>query len=142
MSRVCRNIRNSAKSQCHKLEHGSKIWLLKTHSHTSERLGYEARNNEKKRRKRRHYNKANHRRKPPAYRQRDEGGRDEKGVMIRPTIVKNLPRTASKAWGGRDEEKRNEGELRRYDKGNQRQNPPTARHRGEGRDERRNQTKL
>ena len=75
----------------------------------------------------------------PGTMKRKEGNAD---TIIKQTTVENLPRTASKAWGGRDEEKRNEGELRRYDKGNQRQNPPTARHRGEGRDERRNQTKL
>ena len=55
--------------------------------------------------------------------------------MIRQTTIKNLPRTASVAEGGRDEERRIEGERRRYDKGNQRQNPPAGRHRGGGRDE-------
>ena len=82
--------------------------LLITHSHTSERPGYETRKNAKKSnwRKRRHYNKANYR--------------------------QNLPRTASVAWGGRDEERRIEGECRCYDKGNQRQNPPTGHHRDGG----------
>ena len=51
--------------------------LFKTRSHTSERLGYEARKNAKKCnwRKRRRYNKSNHCRKPPAYRQRGGGAR-------------------------------------------------------------------
>ena len=97
--------------------------LLKTHSHTSERPGYEARKNAKNviegnadtirrqttrqnlprtasvaggtRRKRRN-GKTNHRQNPPAYRQ--PGG------------------------GGRDEERRIEGEHRREYKGNQIQN--------------------
>ena len=57
--------------------------LLKTHSHTSERPGYQARKNAKKTnwRKRRRYNKANHPSKtcrvPPVWR----GGRDERGAM-------------------------------------------------------------
>ena len=63
----------------HELEHGSKMRLLKTHSHTSERLGYEA---SKTRRK------------------VIEGNAD---TIIRQTTVRNLPRTASVAGGGRDE---------------------------------------
>ena len=87
--------------------------LRKTHSHTSERLGYEARKNIKKpiEGKRRRYDKANHRQKPTADRQRGGGGETKKGdwrnagAMIRDTNVKTLPRTASVA-GGRDEERR------------------------------------
>ena len=76
--------------------------LLKTHSHTSERPVYKARENAKKSicRKRRHYNKANHSSKtcpvPPVWR----GGRDEKDDMAKQTIVKTLPRTVSVAGGG------------------------------------------
>ena len=79
--------------------------LLKTHSHTSEQPGYEARKNAKKSngRKCRHYNKANHPSKPAAYRQCGEGGRDEKGAMARQTHVKALPRTVSVAGGGETE---------------------------------------
>ena len=44
MSRTCRNIEKSWKPRLHELEHVSKIRLLKTHSHTSIRLGYEAEN--------------------------------------------------------------------------------------------------
>ena len=86
--------------------------LLKTHSHTSERPGYEARKNAKK---------------------VIEGNAD---TIRRQTIRQNLPRTASVA-GGRDEKgamtnhrhnppahRRRSGwgievELRREDKGNQ-----------------------
>ena len=39
---------NSGKFRFHYLEHESKMRLLKTHSHTSERLDYEARKNAKK----------------------------------------------------------------------------------------------
>ena len=76
-------------------------------------------------------NKATQRQKPPAYRQRG-GDRDEKGAMIRQTIVKNHSRTTSVAGVERDKERRIEGERRRYDEGNQRQNPPAGRHRGRG----------
>ena len=108
--------------------------LLKTHSHTYERLGYEARKNAKKinRRKRqalyqgkpppktsreppawragrdeeRHYDKANHRQKPAADRQRGGGGARRRKAI--------------------------EGKRRRYDKENQRQNPPAGRQRDWG----------
>ena len=107
--------------------------ILKTHSHTSERSGYEARENGKKviernadtirrqtsrqnlprtatlavgaRRKRR-YSKTNHRQNPPPYRTR--------------------------GWGGRNEETQIEGEHRLKDKGNQNQKPPAGCHRGGG----------
>ena len=106
--------------------------LLKTHSHTSERPGYEARKNAKK---------------------VIEGNAD---TIRRQTIRQNLPRTASvaggetkkalwqdqppskpsrvsSAWrGGRDEERRIEGQHRREDKENQSQNPPAGYHRGGG----------
>ena len=83
--------------------------LLKTHSHTSERLGYEARKNAKKSRK------------TQALR------------MIRQTTVNILPRTTSVAGGAR-RRKAIEGKRRRCDKGNQRQNPPADRQRGGGQD--------
>ena len=53
--------------------------VLKTHSHTSERLGYEARKNAKKtiEGKCKRYDKVNHRQKPHADRQRGGGERDE-----------------------------------------------------------------
>ena len=104
--------------------------LLKTHSHTSERPGYEARKNAKK---------------------VIEGNVD---TVRRQTIRQNLPRTASvagggetkkalwqdqppskpsrvsSAWrGGRDEERLIEGEHRREDKESQSQNPPAGYHR-------------
>ena len=44
-------MRNSGKSQFPYLDHESKMRLLKTHSHTSERPGYEARKNAKKRKR-------------------------------------------------------------------------------------------
>ena len=83
-----------------------------------------------------------------------EGNAD---TIIRQTIVKKLPRTASVAGGARRKrrydkandgqkpsanrqrggggarrKKRIEGERRRYDKGSQRQNPPAGHHRGGG----------
>ena len=98
--------------------------LLKTHSHTSERPGYEARENAKK---------------------VIEGNTD---TIRRQTIRQNLPRTASVAGGvetkkalwqdqppsksPRDEERRVEVEHRREDKGNLSQNPPAGYHRGGG----------
>ena len=87
-------------------------------------------------------------------RQTIEGNAD---TIIRQTTRQNLPRTASVAGGGetkkalwqdqppskpsrvssawrvgRDEERRNEGEHRREDKGNRSQNPPAGYHRGGG----------
>ena len=90
--------------------------LLKTHSHTSERPGYEARKNAKKviegnvdtirqticQNLPRTANVAG-------------GERDEKGAMARPTTVKTLPRTVSVA-GGRDEERRIEEHALRQGK--------------------------
>ena len=74
--------------------------LLKTHSHTSERPGYEARKNAKKviegnadTIRRQTIRQAC--RVPPVRR----GGRDEKGAMARPTTVKTLPRIVSLAGG-------------------------------------------
>ena len=77
--------------------------LLKPHSHTFERPGYEARKNAKKNigKKRRHYNKANHPTKtcrvPPVWR----GGARRKGAMPRQTTIKTLPRTVTVAVGGK-----------------------------------------
>ena len=59
------------------------------------------------------------------------GERDEKGAMARPTTVKTLPRIVGVA-GGRDEERRIEGEHRREDKENQSHNPPAGYRRGGG----------
>ena len=78
---ICRNMGNSGKSRFNQREHESKMRVFKTHSHTSERLGYEARKNAKKSnwRKRRRHDKPNHRQKPPADRQRGGGGETKKG---------------------------------------------------------------
>ena len=106
--------------------------LLKTPSHTSERPGHEARKNAKKVIEgiavtlRRQIPVKNLPRTASVV-----GGRDEKGAMARPTIVKTLPRTVNVAEGGRDEERRIE-EHRREDKGNQHQNPPASYNRGGG----------
>ena len=88
--------------------------LLKTHSHTSERPGYEARKNAKKviegnadtiRRqtirqncrvppvlrgagRKRRYGKTDHRQNPPAYRRRDGGGETKKDEMKENTGAK------------------------------------------------------
>ena len=77
--------------------------LLKTHSHTSERSGYEARKNAKTvveviavtiiRQ--------TTRQKPAAYRQCGGGGETKKALWPRQTTVKTLPRTVSVA-GGKD----------------------------------------
>ena len=75
--------------------------LLKTHSHTSERPGYEARKNAKKVIERnadtirRQTTRQNLPRTASV-----AGGRDEKGVMARQTTIKTLPRTVSVAGGG------------------------------------------
>ena len=106
--------------------------LLKTHSHTSERPGYEARKNAKK------VIEGNVdtirqtiRQNLPRTASVAVGGRDEKGAMARPTTVKTLPRIVGVA-GGRDEERQIEGEQRRVDKENQSHNPPAGYHRGGG----------
>ena len=54
--------------------------LLKTHSHTSDRLGYEARKNTKKATagKRRRNDKGNYRKNPPSDRQHGGGARRRK----------------------------------------------------------------
>ena len=107
--------------------------ILKTHSHTSERLGYEAGKNAKKssRRKRRNNKKANHRQTFPRTASVARGGRDEKGAMTRQNTVKKAPSCRQRGWWG-DEEWRTERERSRYDKRNQRQNPPAGHHRDRG----------
>ena len=74
--------------------------LLKTHSHTSERPGYEARKNAKK------VIEGNVdtirqtiRQNLPRTASVAVGGRDEKGAMARPTTVKTLPRIVGVAGG-------------------------------------------
>ena len=80
--------------------------LLKTHSHTSERPGYEDRKNAKKVIEgnadtiRRQTIRQNLPRTASV-----AGGRDEKGAMARPTPVKTRPRIVGAA-GGLDEERR------------------------------------
>ena len=75
--------------------------LLKTHFHTSERPGYEARRNAKKSNKETQTLQEGEPpvktcRVPPVWR----GGRGEKGAMARQTTAKTLPRTVSVAGGG------------------------------------------
>ena len=84
--------------------------LLKTHSHTSERPGYEARKNAKK---------------------VIEGNADN---IRRQTIRQNLPRTASVAGGARRKTRygKTDHRKRRYGETNHRQNPPGYRQRGGG----------
>ena len=84
------------------LDHESKMRLLKTHSHTSERPGYEARKNAKK------VIEGNVdtirqtiRQNLPRTASVAVGGRDEKGAMARPTTVKTLPRIVGVAGGAR-----------------------------------------
>ena len=85
--------------------------LLKTHSHTSERPGHEARKNAKKVIEgiavtlRRQIPVKNLPRTASV-----AGGRDEKGAMARQTTVKTLPRTVSVAGG-----KTKKGELKNTD---------------------------
>ena len=113
MSRICRNVGDSEKPRFYELNHESKMRLLKTYSHTSERPDYEAR---KTRRKLIEGNadpmirQMTHQ-KPDAYRRRGGGRRDEKGTMAkqntekgaksRQTIVEGLPRTVSVVGGAR-----------------------------------------
>ena len=101
--------------------------LLKTHSHTSERPGYEARKNAKKRnrRKRRHYKKANHPSKPAAYRQCGGGGETTRRYG-KTNHRQNPPAYRRRGGGVRDEEGRIEVEHRREDKGNQTKPLPQA----------------
>ena len=56
------------------------------------------------------------------YRQFGGGGARRQCAMARPTTVKTLPRIVGVA-GGRDEERRIEGERRREDEGNQKSKP-------------------
>ena len=91
--------------------------LLKTHSHTSERPGYEARKNAKKVIE----GSADTIRRQTAYRRRGRGGETKKGELKENTGAKT-----------RETE----------DKGNQSQNPPAGYHRGGGgRDKRRKPTR-
>ena len=75
--------------------------LLKTHSHTSERLGFEARKNAKKVIEgnadaiRRQAIRQNLPRTASVV-----GGQDDNGAMGRPTTIKTLPRIVGVAGGG------------------------------------------
>ena len=77
MSRICRNMGDSWKLRFYKLDHGSKMRLLKTHPHTSNGLAMEP------------------------------GKREEKQLNETQTLqqgkspIKNLSRTAGVAGGGR-----------------------------------------
>ena len=77
MSRICRNIGDSGKLRFYELDRKSKVWLLKTHSRTSNGLAMEP------------------------------GKREEKQLKETQTLqqgeppIKNLPRTAGVAEGGR-----------------------------------------
>ena len=48
MSRMCRNMGDSGKLRSYELDHESKMRLLKTHSHTSNRLAMEQGTREEK----------------------------------------------------------------------------------------------
>ena len=79
MSRICRNLGDSGKvPRLYELDHESKMRLLKTHSHTSDRVAIWSQEHAKKssRNKRRSYNKAivTHQ-KPAACRRCGGGGR-------------------------------------------------------------------
>ena len=73
MSRICRRMGNLGKLLFYELDHESKVWLLKTHSRTSNGLAMELGTGEEK------YADPTTRQKPP---------------------IKNLPRTAGMAGGG------------------------------------------
>jgi hypothetical protein len=76
---------NSGKPRFHELEHESKMRLLKTHSHTSERIGYAA--DKRKKKTRRKAIEGTHK-------------RYDKGIQ-----AKNVPRTASMAGARREGDK-------------------------------------
>ena len=115
------------------------MWLLKTHSHTSEcpgyearRPGYEARKNAKKvlQGNADTIRRQTTRQKLPRTTSVAGGARRKSAIENQPP---SKPSRISSAWrGGRDEERRIEGEHRREDKGNQNQNPPAGYHRGQG----------
>ena len=48
MSRICRHMGDSGKPRFYELDHESKMWLLKTHSHTSNGLAMEPGTREEK----------------------------------------------------------------------------------------------
>ena len=107
--------------------------LLKTHTHTSERPGYEARENGKKviegnadtiRRQ-------TSRQKSAAYRQFGGGGETNKAIW-QTNHRQNPPAYRTRGRGGRNKGRQIEGEHRLKDKGNQSQKPPAGYHRGGG----------
>ena len=132
MSRICTKKGNAGKSRFHKLDHESKMRLLKPTPTPLNGLAMKPGTTRRK------VTKGNEdatirqttRHEPAAYRQCHGGGRHKLGAMARQTTVTTFPRTVSVA-GGRDEERRIE-EHRREDKGNQSQNPPAGYHRGGG----------
>ena len=77
MSRICRNVGDSGKLLFYKLDHESKMRLLKTHSHTSNGLTLEPGTREEKQLKRN---------ADPTTRQKSP--------------IKNLPHAAGVAGGG------------------------------------------
>ena len=100
MSCICRNMGNSGKSRFPQLDHESKMRLLKTHSHASQRPGYEARKNAKNVTE----GKADTIRMQTISqnlpRTASVAGRARRqGAMARPTTVKTLPRIVGVAGG-------------------------------------------
>ena len=102
--------------------------LLKTHSHTSERPGYEARKNAKKIIEGNADTiRANHPSKPAAFRHCTGGGETTRRYG-KTNHRQHPPAYRRRGGGGRDEERRIKVQHRREDKGNQSQTPPTGYH--------------
>ena len=112
MSRVFKNTGNLGKSRFPQLDHESKMWLLKTHSHTSERPGYEARKNAKKvlQGNADTIRRQTTRQKLPRTTSVAGGARRKSAIENQPP---SKPSRISSAWrGGRDEERRTLKTLR------------------------------
>ena len=135
MNRICRNMGNSGKSRFPSLDNESKMRLLKTHSHTSERPGYEARRNAKKVIEGNAYTVRNQTTRQNLPRIASvAGGRDEKGAMARPTTVKTRQRIVGVAGGAR-RRKANWSRTQARRQGKPKSNPPAGYHRGRGGEE-------
>ena len=129
MSRIRRNMGYSGKSQFPKLDDESKMRLLKTHSRTSERPGYEARKNAKKVIERIADTVRSQTIRQNLLRTASVAGGETKKALWQDQPP-SKPSRVSSAWrGGRDEERRIEVEHRREDKGSQSQRPPARYHR-------------
>ena len=96
MSRICRNLGDSGKLWFYELDHESKMRLLKTHSHTSNGLVMEPE-------------------------KREEGQLKETQTLQQgKPLIKNLPRTAGVAGGGRKGSTANQPQNRYYGEANSR----------------------